>query len=114
MNVKPIRTEALLIVDVCCDHIDAANSEAFKTEILALLDGPGDTVIDLTALKFMDSSGIGVMLACMRRIRAGGSRLVLCGLQPTVQAIVELVHLSRVIDIYATRTEAIEAIARGD
>jgi anti-sigma B factor antagonist len=109
MNLNPIRSESMLIVEVQCKHIDAENSVEFKREILALLSEPCDTILDLSELTFIDSSGLGVLLACMRRVRAAGCRLRLCGLQPPVKAIVELVHLDRVIEIDETREQATAA-----
>ena len=112
MNLNPVKLDSILIVEVDCDHIDANNSVLFKTEILDILISGCATVMDLKELKFIDSSGLGVLLACMRRIRAEGNRLALCNLQPAVQSIVKLVHLNRVIDIHGTREEAIDALQK--
>ncbi|MDF7823990.1 STAS domain-containing protein [Pontiellaceae bacterium B12227] len=113
MNLNPVQLGSILIIEVDCEFIDAKNSGLFKSEIMSMLPPDCDTVLDLGKLTFLDSSGLGTLLACMRRIRAAGNRLALCTLQPTVQSIVELVHLKRVIDIYETREQAVEALQNG-
>lgn len=110
MNLNSIRTKSFLIVEVNYAHIDAENSGAFKSEIMEVLNPACDTILDLSTLNFIDSSGLGVLLSCMRRVRATGGQLILCGLQSTVQSIVEQVHLKRVITICSTRDQAIEIL----
>ncbi len=110
MNLRSVKIDSVLVVEVGCKHIDANNSDDFKKETLSLLSPVRDTLLDLAELNFIDSSGLGALLACMRRVRAGGGRLMLCNLRPTVQSIAEMVHLKRVIEIERTRELALEAL----
>lgn len=107
MNVTSVNENDVLVVEVQCEFIDAMNSGDFKKEVMALLSPAQNTVFDLKELGFLDSSGLGVLLSCMRRVRAGGKKLVLCNLQSKVRSIVNLVHLERVIAIVETREEAL-------
>ena len=55
----------------------------------------GDLTVDLTDLRFADSSLMLDIAMIARRIRVGGRRVVLCGAQPQIQRLIELVGLDR-------------------
>jgi PAS domain S-box-containing protein len=55
------------------------------------------------------ASGLGAMLSCLRQLSQKGGDLKLCGLSRPVRAAFELVRLHRVLDIHATRAQAIGA-----
>jgi anti-sigma B factor antagonist len=66
-------------------------------------------LLDLHRVAFIDSSGLGALLACQRVIEGAGGQLKLCGLRPEVRAALELVRMDRLIDVYASREEALAA-----
>ena len=110
MNLSTIIVDNILVINIEYDHLDANNINQFKDEIKSLLGEPVATVFDLSSLQFIDSSGLGAFLSCMRKIKGLGGALALCALQPTVCSIIEQVRMNRVIDVYATREEAITAL----
>ena len=91
------------------ERLDANNANEVKREVDRELDGAGNVVLDLSSLTFMDSSGLGAVLSFTRNVAGQGGEMKLCCLQKSVQALVELVRLHRVLDILATRDEAIES-----
>jgi len=74
-----------------------------------LLETHSKLVIDLGRLRFVDSSGLGAFISCLRKLNAKGGDLKLCGMQKPVRAVFELVRMHRIFDIYATREEAVRA-----
>ena len=66
-------------------------------------------VFDLSKLRFVDSSGLGAFLSCLRKLNAKGGDLKLCGMSKQVRAVFELVRMHRIFDIYGTREEAVRA-----
>ena len=110
MNITMTKTDEVLIVKIGYEHLDASNTEKFKTEINLLLNGAGAMVFDLSAIQFIDSSGLGALLSCQRRVNAGGGELVLCALQPTVSMIFDMVRVSKVIKLFDTQEKAIQAL----
>jgi anti-sigma B factor antagonist len=66
-------------------------------------------VFDLSRLRFTDSSGLGALISCLRKVNANGGDLKLCAMSDQVRALFELVRMHKVFDIYATREEAVRA-----
>jgi anti-sigma B factor antagonist len=87
-------------------RIDAHNSPALKDQILELIEsGNKRIVVDMSAVRFVDSSGLGVLLSGYRNAASCQGELVLSGLQPQVKSMFELTRLHRVFKIYPSIDE---------
>jgi anti-sigma B factor antagonist len=91
------------------DELDASNSPEFKRDIAPVLQANTKLVLDLSRLRFVDSSGLGAMLSCLRQLSAKNGDLKLCGMSKQVRAAFELVRMHRIFDIAGTREEAVHA-----
>jgi anti-sigma B factor antagonist len=89
--------------------LDAANTADFKSSIAPVLKAHSKVVFDLSQLRFIDSSGLGAFLSCLRQLSTAGGELKLCGMSSQVYQTFELVRMHRVFDIYTTRSEAVRA-----
>lgn len=90
-------TEGLVIV-VNESRIDAAVATRFKDEMRRLIaqhDRP--VTIDMRAVDFLDSSGLGAMIAVRKSM--GDRPLVLRGLTPNVDRVFRLTRMDSVFDI---------------
>jgi anti-sigma B factor antagonist len=62
------------VVELRGEQLDASNVADFKRDIAPVLEGNSRVVFDLSQLRFVDSSGLGAILSCLRRLNgAGGS-----------------------------------------
>lgn len=102
-------SNGVAVITPFVDELDASNTAEFKQQIAPILAEQHRVVIDLAPLRFIDSSGLGAMLSCLRQLSSNGGDLKLCGLSRAVRAAFELVRLHRVLDIYDTRAEAVKA-----
>jgi anti-sigma B factor antagonist len=98
---------AVAVVPV--EELDASNAVEFKDDVSQLLQGNTQVVFDLSRLRFTDSSGLGALISCLRKVNANGGDLKLCAMSDQVRALFELVRMHKVFDIYATREEAVRA-----
>jgi anti-sigma B factor antagonist len=98
-----------LIVHVSGEALDAGTSKDFRKQIKDKLEGRKRVVLDLSTVGFVDSSGLGVLIACLRQVTAAGGDLKLFGLSAQVRALFELVRMHRLFSIYNTRDEAVRA-----
>jgi anti-sigma B factor antagonist len=97
MDVEVSQREGTTVVTVLGSPLDASNAERFKQRLATLVDG-GVTrlVLDLSELRFIDSSGLGAIIATLKHI-AGGVTLVL---DPSARAVNEVFRLTRVDHLF--------------
>lgn len=82
-------------------RLDAAVAIAFKDEYrAALATGDGPVVLDLSRVDFLDSSGLGALVAVMKHT-VPARRFSLAGLTEPVQKVFSLTRMDSVFDIAA-------------
>jgi anti-sigma B factor antagonist len=65
-----------------------------------------EVVLDVSDLEFIDSTGLGVVLGAMRRLREGGGSLSIAGAQGIVRRVLEITDLDKVIPMVDTASAA--------
>lgn len=100
----------VVVATVPLEELDASNAGDFKRDMAPVVDGTTKLVLDLSRLRFVDSSGLGAFISCLRRMSARGGDLKLSGLSKQVRAVFELVRMHKVFDIYATSEEAVRGL----
>lgn len=109
MEIAVEKLGAVAVAVIPVDELDAGNAGELKRDMAPILEVSSKVVIDLSRLRFVDSSGLGAMLSCLRQLSAKGGDLKLCGMSKQVRAAFELVRMHRIFDIFATREEAVGA-----
>lgn len=99
----------VMVVVLAGTQLDAGTAVEFKCDIAPVLDAHSQVVFDLSQLEFVDSSGLGVFLSCLRHVQTTGGDVKLCGLSPQVRILFELVRMHRIFHIFDTRGAAIDA-----
>ena len=56
-------------------------------------------MVDVSALDFIDSTGLGVIMGALRRLREGGGELTLSGARGAVLRVLEVTRLDRAIPL---------------
>lgn len=100
MNVEVERGEPWTVLKVLEERIDAHNSGELKSCLLDLLEkNVASLAVDLNPVRFIDSSGLGALLAGYKNANLRQARLLLVGVQPRVQSMFELTRLHHVFEI---------------
>jgi anti-sigma B factor antagonist len=86
--------------------LEEINVPAFRGAMSTLPPG-ASLVLDLEALSFIDSTGLGALIAAVRRVRDMGGDAVVCRPQPSVARAMQLVALRRVVDVAAEPEDAL-------
>ena len=90
--------------------LDAAASKEARGLFGSLLDqGHQRMVVDLAAVDFIDSSGLGVLVGLLKKIRASEGELRIAGVSPSLMSIFELTQVDRVFNLYDTADAALAA-----
>jgi anti-sigma B factor antagonist len=80
-------------------ELDLHTSPSLRDRVLTLIeDGTGFLALDLTNVDFMDSSSLGSLVACLKRVRERDGRLVLVGVNGSPRKVLGLTGLDRVFE----------------
>ncbi|MDD5287088.1 MAG: STAS domain-containing protein [Desulfuromonadaceae bacterium] len=110
MNLKTETSGGSVIVFVKEERLDAHNSGDLKTEMNRLFEGGSiNLIIDLKEVRFIDSSGLGVLVSGFKNASTRHGTIKLSAMQTQVKSMFELTRLHRVFDIYATVDDALES-----
>lgn len=91
-----------LVIRVDQDRIDAASAIQFKDQMRQNTQGGHSRVVlDLAQVAFIDSSGLGAIVAAMKAL-APGQVLELSRLTPTVKKVFRLTRMDTVFTIHDT------------
>lgn len=97
------------VVSVEADRIDASVAVEFKDAFRSsVADGDGPVVLDLTNVSFLDSSGLGAVVAA-RKLLGDDRKLDLAGLQAPVAKVMQLTRMDTVFLIHDTPAAARDA-----
>jgi anti-sigma B factor antagonist len=104
-----IEGDNVLVIDLREDNLDASNVREFKDAVQALMQDRTKVVLDMSGVKFVDSSGLGALISCLRVLNGRRGDFRLCELTNTVRALFELMRMHRVFNIHASRDEAVRS-----
>lgn len=89
-----------LLVHVAADRIDAMVAVQFKDAMRQVTgDGPARVVLDLSRVAFLDSSGLGALVAAMKAL-GPDRKLELLSPTPAVEKVFRLTRMNAVFDIH--------------
>ncbi|PIE16195.1 MAG: anti-anti-sigma factor [Rhodobacterales bacterium] len=96
-----------LIVTTTMPRIDAGVAIEFKDDMRsACQGGPERVVLDMSTVDFLDSSGLGAVVAAMKLL-APAQKLELAGLTSNVQKVFRLTRMDSVFTIHDTADAAL-------
>jgi anti-sigma B factor antagonist len=80
--------------------LDIVTADDIKRRLTALVDGgPPCLALDMAAVRFVDSSGLGTLVAIHRHALAAGGRFVVRAVPPQVQRLFEITRLDDMLAI---------------
>jgi anti-sigma B factor antagonist len=100
MQLLAEQHDDLLVISTKDSRIDAAVAIQFKEQMRELIrNAPGRVLLDLSGVAFLDSSGLGAMVAVMKLLGPGRT-LELCGLTPAVEKVFRLTRMDSIFTIH--------------
>lgn len=102
---------AITVVQPLAERIDAMVAVMFKDRMKAAIEaGSSCILLDLSPIGFLDSSGLGAVVAIRRFLREG-QRLELASLTPPVQRVFRLTRMDSVFTIHSEVDDALRIAA---
>lgn len=105
-------TSDVTVFQVGVERLDASKAPELRRELEPLLVDGARIVLDMSQVQFVDSSGLGVLLGCLRELNALGGDIKLADLTGAVRLLIELVRMHRVFEIHSSTEAAIRAFQR--
>ena len=98
------------VVRFTSDNLDSSNVKLFRDAILPISEKYASLLLDMGALNFVDSSGLGALLSTLRSMNSKSGQLRLFGMTRPVRALFELVRMHRIFLIFNNQEEAAEDV----
>ena len=84
--------------------LDGTQAETIRTQAeSALVSGAKTLLMDLKETTFVDSSGLGTLVAVLKKVRSSDCEMVVCSINPQVRMLFELTSMDRVFQIFEDR-----------
>jgi anti-sigma B factor antagonist len=91
-------------------EIDLHESPNVRESLRPLIENKIPRIyIDMTEVKYIDSSGLAVLIDAMQRIANYGGKFGLINIRPAVRTVLEIARLDQVFRVYPDRASALSA-----
>jgi len=113
MLVNCSRTNDIGVIQVC-NALTAATVDSFRDQLSSWQDAEKDIknfVIDLEQVDFMDSAGLGTLIAVLKRVTERGGDMKIANLQKKPRMVFEITRAYKVFEIYETVEDALKGFA---
>ena len=88
-------------------RLDAGSAEGVLTGVKKLLaQNRVKIILDMSGVEFIDSAGVGILLASYRAVDAKGGTLKICAIQHQVEGILSLTRLGEFFEVFKDRASA--------
>ena len=110
MQISRRQLDKTTIFDVSGD-IDLANSPAVRKALLKEIrdDRTPRVVMNLSNVRYIDSSGVASLVEGLKAARDVGSRFILFGLSTSAREVLQLSRLLRIFEVYDNEEQALAA-----
>jgi len=93
------------------NHLDAGNAEDFKRALETVIAGCDRVVLDIGPLEFVDSSGLGAIISCLRKLSAKHGQLKPCNASRQVGKLFQMVRIHHIVEVFDNRQDALASFA---
>ena len=109
MQVEKEMVDGETVLHLKGNKLDSAVVVQFKDRFREVADeGAPRLILDMSQVDFMDSSGLGAVVAAMKHL-GPGRKLVIASLSNTVAKVFKLTRMDSVFSIYPTVKDAVNA-----
>lgn len=111
MDISVLIRKKTLIVTLKgeLDHHSAGSVKELVEELIQNRAAQ-NLIFDFSHLSFMDSSGIGVVVGRYKLISAMGGSVAICGASPTVDRLLTMAGIKKIIATYQTAEAALNTM----
>lgn len=111
MKIKEHIENHVAILSLSGKMMGGPETTALHDHIKSLIkDGVVKVVIDLGGVKWINSSGLGVLMAAMTTLKNAGGMMKLANVAEKVESLLMITQLMRIFETYETVERAVSSI----
>jgi anti-sigma B factor antagonist len=104
VKLEEATLDGILLVKVKAARIDASVSGAFKDSLSKIAARSERVVLDLSAVDFVDSSGLGALVAGVKAAKV--KKLAIAGARSQIVTLFRIARMDKVFGMYGSAAEA--------
>ncbi|MBI3003802.1 MAG: STAS domain-containing protein [Ignavibacteriales bacterium] len=110
MKFKSKEVKGIMIIELTGNVMGGPDATALNEQIHTLLgDKKKRIVIDLSDVKFINSSGLAMLIGGLNTMRKSGGEMKLARASEKIETLLQMTKLNTVFDIHKTVNEAVAA-----
>jgi len=90
-------------------RLDAANEKSFKEAFREWMKETNRFVLDLDAMDFMDSTGLGALLSCLKYVGESRGEIKIARIQQGPRIVFEITRASKIFDLFDDVASAVDS-----
>jgi anti-sigma B factor antagonist len=112
LNIKVRDEDGVCVVDLEGRIVIGPETSSLRDTVKGLLSqGKKIIILNLLNVSFMDSTGLGTLVAAHSSAKSAGASLRLCDLGPRFSELLQITKLYTVFEIYDSEYEAFRALS---
>lgn len=110
MEYSILEKENCVVVALRGQILGGPSANEFRQKVSSLIEeGKTNLIGDLSEVSFMNSSGLGTMIATLTSLRKEGGDFKLCSAPDRIKSLLKVSKLFTVFDLHETLDEAIKS-----
>lgn len=111
IEVKSQKIEDIYLVEIE-GEVDTYTSSKIKQEILKLVDESSFIIISMEKVKFIDSTGLGILIGILKKVKEKEGEMVIVSPNSYINQIFEITGLYKVFKIVEDISQALDHIKK--
>lgn len=105
LDVKAL--DRFLSITPQAKSIETFNSREFKIKVIDLINqNHNQIILNLSEVDFIDSNGLGSLIAILKLLTAQQGKIVICGAREPIKRIFNLTRLNQVLQLVESEEDA--------
>jgi len=114
LKVTPRAVDATTVALELEGEVDVYTVPLLRQEVMDQVDkGIKRVIVNLAAVEYIDSTGLGILIGGVKRLKEQSGTMVLVGPSPRLSRIFDITGLNKIFGIYGTEAEALTALGEG-
>ena len=110
MKIKTIERYDAVVIEIKGNVMGGPEAQEFSDELKKLIqDGKKHIVVDLADVKFMNSSGLGMMISGLTTVKSAGGVLKLANVTEKIHSLLMITKLITIFETFDSLDDAVKS-----